>query len=55
MPDANRERKYRLMKERRLHVSVAAQLDERTPEEVLAQVNATLRRRQLAEKRQPNE
>jgi hypothetical protein len=40
---------------RRLNVGLADQLDELTPEEVLAQVNATLRRRQAAAERRPNE
>ena len=40
---------------RRLRVGLADQLDELTPEQVLAAVNATLRRRQAAAERRPNE
>jgi hypothetical protein len=50
MPDADRDRK-RVIEVRRLNVNLADQLDALSPEEVLAQVNATLRRRQAAAER----
>jgi hypothetical protein len=51
MPDGSSDLKYRLVEEGRLDVNLADQLDALSPEGVLAQVNATLRRRQAAQER----